>query len=203
MNDQPDLSFRLPTTSGLRVARFSSSGLTAGTRVMTLHGEICVEDLKVGDKVLTKDYGAQSVKEISFVEADLLRQPELRPVMVPGNSFGAQSPSIAVFLSPDQRLALRHPLFQTFFGAGEVLARAQDLVGLGSISVVENLKALTYVQLGFARHQMVYCGNLAIDLAQLAVIPSRPVLTKQDVRIALGVISQRVAFPHARQAALH
>ncbi len=203
MTQQTITTFRLPASKGKTVARLSPTGLTVGTALMTMDGERYVEDLKPGDRVLTKDYGAQKVKCIAFRDVDLTVSPERAPVLVHANAFGAQLPSRPVFLAPDQRIALRHRMFDQFFGAREVLVSARDLIGRDAVTPVEGLTSITYVSLVFARHQLLYCGNLAVDLGPFAGVSTRPSLSASDARIALGVMSEGPQTRESRRSALH
>lgn len=203
MTQPTTTTFRLPSAKGKTVARLAPAGLTVGTALMTLEGERYAEDLKPGDRVLTKDYGAQTVKCVAYRDVDLGDQPDFAPVLVHGNAFGAQLPARPVFLAPDQRIALRHRMFDLFFGSREVLVSARHLVGRNNITRVEGLKSITFVSLAFARHQLLYCGNLAVDLGPFAGSGARPNLSESDARIALGVLSEGPRDQVSRKTALH
>ena len=166
-------------------------GFTAGTLIMTATGERPVEDLTVGDRLMTKDFGVQAVKSISLRTVDLSQHPDLRPILIEGNAFGALSPSLPIYASPMQRIALRHPLFDVFFGAQEVLAPSGYLVGHKGVQFVEAIEAVSYIFLGFAQHQLLYVENLAVDTGARDASTRRPVLTQDEVRVALGVLSHR------------
>ncbi len=170
---------------------------------MTGRGERFVEDLRSGDQVLTKDYGLQSVKAVYIHDVDLSEAPELRPILVRANTFGARSSSRALFLSPYQRVALRHPLFELFFGTSEVLLRAEFLIEHPGVSSASGPSSVTYVSLNFAMHQLLYCGDLAVDTGGTLVSSSRPTLSKENTRVALNVLGHRPTTEPRFAAVLH
>lgn len=200
---QQTTTFRLPARKTKTVARLAPTGMTVGTAVMTMEGERYVEDLKPGDRVLTKDFGAQQIKRIGFRDIDLSDAPDRAPVLIHAGAFGKQLPSRPLFLAPDQRIALRHRMFDLFFGVREVMISARDLVGRNGIKQVEGLKSVTYIALAFARHQLLYCGNLAVDLGLFAGVDTRPGLSASDAKVALGVMSGRPMQVPQSRAALH
>jgi len=75
----------------------------AGTRIRTPQGETCIEDLKIGDEVVTTRHEAQPIKWIgrqvfkksgaSWVEASL-------PIRVSRFALDAQTPHTDLYLSP-------------------------------------------------------------------------------------------------------
>lgn len=193
---------KLPPRAKPGVVRLSPATLTVGTKVMTNTGERMVEDLKPGDRVVTKDLGLQTLKCVAFRDTDLIAQPDLAPVRVPANAFGDERPSQDVFLSPDQRIALRHRMFDALFTSREVLARTNDLVGFRGIERVEGLRAITYVSLGFMQHHLIYSGNLAFDLGPGCQQASRPTLSRLEAQMALDMMRpqathkiERTGFP--------
>lgn len=195
--------FRVTTSKSKTVMRLAPNGMTVGTAVMTMEGERYVEDLKPGDRVLTKDYGAQQIKCTGFRDVDLKLSPNRAPVLIHAGSFGASLPARPIFLAPDQRVTLRHRMFEMFFGSREVLIAAQDLVGLKNVTRVEGLSSITYVSLAFARHQILYCGNLAVDLGFFGNGNTRPCLSQADARVALGVLTGKPLAANNTQDALH
>jgi predicted ribosomally synthesized peptide with nif11-like leader len=76
----------------------------AGTRIMTPGGEVPVEDLLVGDLIVTAAGEAKAIVFIGHRRVDCRRhsRPELvRPVRVAPGAFGRGRPSRVLYLSPD------------------------------------------------------------------------------------------------------
>ncbi|MFZ1661095.1 MAG: Hint domain-containing protein, partial [Paracoccaceae bacterium] len=81
--------------------------LTTGTFVTTLKGEIAIEDLEVGDRVVTRDNGLQTVRRISrrtFDFGQLSQVPHLHPILVSTGSLGKGLPENDMLVSPNLRI---------------------------------------------------------------------------------------------------
>jgi hypothetical protein len=171
---------------------------------MTSSGERYVEDLKSGDRVLTKDLGMQTIKCVAFRDVDLITAAEKSPIHIPSGIFGGDRPSADLYLAPTQRIALRHQMFDVLFSAREVLVSAKDLLGIGGVRQVSGLRGVTYVSLGFLQSHLLYCGNLAIDLGPTGQPSSRPSLSAEEARLACSLIRpQAPKVQHATGFPLH
>lgn len=190
---------KMPKQAVPTTVRLSPAGLTVGTPVMTSVGERMVEDLKAGDRVLTKDLGMQTVKCVAFRDADLSASPEKSPIRVPFGAFGLERPGRDIYLAPTQRIALRHRMFDLLFASREVLVAAEHLLGLSGIERIEGLRGVTYVSIGLLQHHLLYCGNLALDLGPAGQTTTRPALSKEEARLASNLLRPHV--PQQRPAA--
>ncbi|SFR35824.1 Hint domain-containing protein [Litoreibacter janthinus] len=189
-------TIRLPREKTSGAVRLSPAGLSVGTPVMTSSGERCIEDLKSGDRVLTKDLGMQTIKCVAFRDVDLLKSPYSAPVHIPSGTFGQERPGADIYLAPTQRIALRHQMFDVLFSAREVLVSAKDLIGIGEVRQIEGLRGVTYVSLGFLQSHLLYCGNLAVDLGPKGQSTSRPSLSAEEARLACSLVRPLVAQVH-------
>jgi len=195
---------RLPAQRKAATVRLSPAGLSVGTPIMTSCGERFIEDLKSGDRLLTKDLGMQTVKCIGFRDVDLLSAPQKSPIHIPVGTFGSDRPGRDLYLAPNQRIALRHQMFDVLFSAREVLISAKDLLGIGNVRQISGLRAVTYVSLGFMQSHLLYCGNLAVDLGPSDRSTSRPTLSSEEARLACNLIRPQVAkVEHAAGFPLH
>lgn len=130
---------------------------TPGTLIATPKGERAVESLKAGDRVFTRDNGIQEIRWIghkTLSAADLMAQPELRPVTVKAGSLGAGLPERDLTLSPNHRLLLAGADTSLMFEESEVLASAKHLVGRDGISQV-TAPGTTYIHMMFDHHEVV------------------------------------------------
>ncbi|PTX57828.1 Hint domain-containing protein [Litoreibacter ponti] len=191
---------KLPAQAKPALVRLSAAGLTVGTPVMTSTGKRPIEELKSGDRVLTKDLGMQVVKCIAFRDADLESSPDLSPIRVPPGAFGHERPGQDIYLAPSQQIALRHRMFDVLFASREVLVAARDLVGVAGIERVSGLRGVTYVSLGFMKRHLLYCGNLALDLGPGCQTTTRPALSVEEARLATNLLRPHVPS-HAQAAA--
>lgn len=197
MTVQPIPPIKLPVQRKNGTVRLSPATLTVGTSIMTANGERLVEDLKAGDRVLTKDFGMQAIKCVAFRDTDLSRTPERAPICIPAHAFGEERPLQDLFVAPEQRIALRHRMFDVLFACREVLARAADLVGNCGIYQTDGLRGITYVSLGFCQHHLIYSGNLALDLGPTHQTTSRPTLSCDEARLACSLLKPHVTHHQA------
>lgn len=148
---------------------------TPGTLIATPKGERPVEDLKPGDKVITRDDGIQELAWVGarrLEAADLAAHPKLRPVLIRAGSLGAGLPERDMMVSPNHRMLIRNAGTSLLFDEREVLAAAKHLTDLPGV-VGQDVGAVTYVHVMCERHQVVLAdgawtesfqpGDMAID----------------------------------------
>jgi hypothetical protein len=105
---------------------------TPGTRLRTERGEVAIEDLDVGDRLLTRDDGAQEViwsGHRRMSGARLFALPDQRPIRLRVNALGIDRPDEDLVVSPEHRVLVGGDTTRDLWGEAEVLVRAGDLVG--------------------------------------------------------------------------
>ncbi|SEP56673.1 Hint domain-containing protein [Thalassovita taeanensis] len=130
---------------------------TMNTRIKTIRGEIRAGELQVGERVLTRDDGFQPVRWIGrkeLCEQDLIRQPELRPVLISAGVLGPHLPERDLLVSPQHRMLISGPDTQLWFGEEEVFVAAIHLRCLEGVEQIL-LPTVTYVHFMFDQHQIV------------------------------------------------
>jgi hypothetical protein len=113
---------------------------TPGTRIATPRGEVAVEDLREGDRVITRDNGLQEIRWTgarSLGAGELMAAPNLRPVLIRAGALGHGLPERDMLVSPQHRLLLTSERAALYFGEREVLAAARHLTGMEGIDEVE------------------------------------------------------------------
>ncbi|PIV77660.1 MAG: hemolysin-type calcium-binding protein, partial [Rhodobacteraceae bacterium CG17_big_fil_post_rev_8_21_14_2_50_63_15] len=113
---------------GLRAASTgpTSGGVicfTPGTRIDTPEGPRLVEDLCEGDRVQTRDDGAQEIQWIGHRRmsgARLYAMPGLRPVRLRAGALGADRPDSELLVSPEHRLLIKGNVARALFNTPEV-----------------------------------------------------------------------------------
>jgi collagen type I/II/III/V/XI/XXIV/XXVII alpha len=81
----------------------------AGTRIRTLSGEVPVERLREGDRILTAAGETKSISWIGHRRIDCRRHPKPRdiwPVRVRAGAFGDMAPCRDLWLSPDHAVSV-------------------------------------------------------------------------------------------------
>lgn len=136
---------------------------TPGSLIMTSTGEVPVEQLRVGDRVLTRDHGCQAIRWIGRreVEAGLLaKRPELRPIRIARGALGEGRPERDMQVSPQHRVLVGGAATQVWFGEDEVLVPATHLTCLEGVEVTPAETPVTYIHILFDRHEVVLSDGL-------------------------------------------
>ncbi|WP_136636705.1 Hint domain-containing protein [Pseudooceanicola onchidii] len=134
---------------------------TPGTRIATPYGAVPVEELREGDRVLTKDNGPQEIlwsgaRRMSG--ARLYTMPHLRPVRISPGAFGIDRPDDTLLVSPEHRMLVRGRAAQALFNTDEVLVAARDLINGTTIRQKTGLKEITYIHLLLESHQVIWAN---------------------------------------------
>ena len=130
---------------------------TPGTLIATPEGERLVEDLKPGDRVITRDNGIQRIRwtgRKDLTGHDLARQPHLRPVLIQKGALGRNLPEHDLLVSPNHRVLVNNDKTALYFEETEVLAAAKHLTGLDRVDEVGTL-GVAYIHIMFDRHEVV------------------------------------------------
>lgn len=130
---------------------------TPGTMIATGTGEVPIETLRVGDKVITRDNGLQEILWIgrrSFSGRDLARNRHLSPILIKAGALGDGLPERDMRLSPNHRVLVSSDQTALYFEEREVLASAKHLVNHRGVYLVESL-GVAYIHLLFDGHQVV------------------------------------------------
>ncbi len=139
---------------------------TPGTRIETPDGPRLVEDLREGDRVLTKDNGADEIQWIGsrrMTGARLFAMPKLRPIRIRADALGGGCPDAHLLVSPEHRMLVRGDIARALFNTPEVLVSARDLVNSGSIKVDMTVREVTYIHMLLPRHQIVWANGLETE----------------------------------------
>ena len=134
---------------------------TPGTAILTPSGEVAVEDLKVGDKVVTRDNGLQTIRWVGQKELtgrDLIARPKLRPVLIRAGSLGPNLPDRDMMVSPNHRMLLVSEQAQLLFDETEVLVAAKHLVGMDGVQQVDTV-GVGYVHFLCDNHEVVLANG--------------------------------------------
>ncbi len=128
-----------------------------GTNIRTMRGEVPVEELELGDLVLTYDEGAQPVRWIG--QRKVPGGGKLAPVRIRAGTFGSHG---TLFVSPQHRILVQDAKAEMLFGEEQVLIAAKDLVNDTSVRRAPRSE-VTYVHLLFDAHQVVWSQGLATE----------------------------------------
>lgn len=119
------------------------------TLITTSQGEREIGDIKVGDRILTRDNGMQTVRWIG--SKTVAGQGHLAPVLIRAGVLGNVRD---LLVSPQHRMLLQGWRAEMLFGDSEVLAAAKMMINDQSIRTAP-CKQVTYVHMLFDNHEIV------------------------------------------------
>lgn len=135
---------------------------TAGCLIATPDGPVAVEDLAVGDLVLTADRGAQPIRWVgrrAFSAAQVAAQENLRPVRITAGALGEQLPTRDLLVSRQHRMLVQSKVAERMFGRTEVLVPAVKLTALPGIYIDTDVPEVTYFHLLFDQHEVIFAED--------------------------------------------
>ena len=130
---------------------------TPGTLISTAKGEVPVETLKVGDRVITRDNGIQEIRWIGSKALDgrnLLANPHLRPVLIRRGALGHGLPERDMMVSPNHRMLVANDQTSLMFEEREVLVAAKHMINNRGIQQVDAI-GISYVHMLFDNHEVI------------------------------------------------
>ncbi len=131
---------------------------TPGTSIATPRGEMLVEDLQVGDKVITRDNGIQEIRWIGAKRMEgrsLQANPHLQPVLIQRGALGHGLPERDMLVSPNHRMLVNTDRVALYFEENEVLVSAKHLVNPTEGVQTINSMGTTYIHFMFENHEVV------------------------------------------------
>jgi hypothetical protein len=129
--------------------------LCAGARVLTLDGEVAVEDLTPGAKVITRDSGMARLVALTFA------REEAEVVLVKAGSLGQNRPERDSVVLPETALHLRDWRAKAFRGAERANVRAEELID-DQFVIRCAARSRRVVTLVFDRPHVIYADGLEL-----------------------------------------
>lgn len=126
-----------------------------GTLIRTDRGDVAVEHLAIGDRVMTLGGTAEPVRWIgrrSYAGRFLRGRPALHPVRVRAGALAEGVPSRDLLVSPEHALLL-----------SGVLVRAVDLVNGATIVREAGLERVDYLHVELAAHDVIWANDAVAE----------------------------------------
>lgn len=192
---------------------------TAGTLILTNDGLVPVEELKVGDLVMTVDRGLQPIRWVGrrkLTAATLAEKPQLRPIRIAAGALGKNIPENDLIVSPQHRILVRSKVALRIFDTMEVLVAAKQLLQVDGVDIATDLIEADYLHLLFDHHEVVlsngaeteslYTGPEALKSVGLKakeeIFSIFPELAERDYKpesarlLASGRMARKLAIRH-------
>ncbi|MGB3244983.1 MAG: Hint domain-containing protein [Sulfitobacter sp.] len=191
----PNTEYRLvgidTETQLQKFAQVACVSFTRGTNITLASGEQrLIEDLSVGDRVLTRDDGIQPIRWIG--QSTVRALGEFAPIVITAGTLNNENDLI---VSPDHRLFIYQRTDEMGAGRSELLVKARHLVNGDSVRQRDG-GFVDYFQLLFDSHQIIYAEGIAAE-SMLIDTRTKPVLP-DDLAEAMGdVIPGHSDLPHA------
>jgi len=134
---------------------------TPNTMIATPRGEVRIQDLREGDKVITRDNGMQEIRWIGHKPmdaADLELQPHLKPILIKAGSLGENLPERDMMVSPQHRMLVANERTSLYFEEREVLVAAKHLLKAEGIERAQ-VPSTTYIHMLFDQHEVVLANG--------------------------------------------
>ncbi|MDQ2065637.1 Hint domain-containing protein [Xinfangfangia sp. CPCC 101601] len=134
---------------------------TPGALIATPRGEVPVETLREGDKVITRDNGIQEIRWVgqrALTGQELRLNSHLNPILIKRGSLGNDLPEQDMLVSPNHRMLVANDRTQLYFEEHEVLVAAKHLVGSQGVQAINSI-GVTYIHFMFDRHEVVLSGG--------------------------------------------
>lgn len=134
---------------------YTDGGMLLGTPVLTMDGEMPVEFLSPGDRVLTRN----GMRRISSIE--VTRVQNARVVHIAPDSFGVGRPADDITVAPQQGIHLRDWRAKALFGKSEAVVPASRLCD-GEYVRGDILAEARFVTLRFEAPEVIYAGGIEV-----------------------------------------
>lgn len=134
----------------------SKSGLVTGTAVLTAKGEVPVEFLSPGDRIITRDAGLVPLSRLGR------RRVIARAVCISAGSLGDMRPEEDLIVPAGQRVLIRDWRASAMFGRERAMAQAGELIDGEFITDLGPQKMLLH-QLCFDTPHVFYGGGLELS----------------------------------------
>ncbi len=188
---------------------------TNGTLIATPYGEVPIETLEVGDRVITRDNGVQRIRWIGerVVGGDELgRMPSLRPILIEAGALGNGLPERDLLVSPNHRMLVTGQA-DLLYGEAEVLVAAKHLTHLPGVRQVD-VENVTYFHILFDRHEIVLSngtwsesfrpGDVGMDALEddqrREILALFPELAQETARVIDFPAARRILKRHEAEA---
>jgi hypothetical protein len=129
----------------------------AGTRIRTARGDVAVEELQVGDHVITVADGSVESRPVQWLGRRLIdcrshpHPADMWPILIRAGAFGDTAPARDLWLSPDHAVFVDHVLIPVKYLAN------------GSSIVQVQVERVAYHHVELAEHAVLLAANLPCE----------------------------------------
>lgn len=159
---KPEVGYRLvgkdSETPHARMAQVACVSFTRGTHITMSDGrQTKIEDLRIGDKVLTRDDGPQTIRWIGYSTTRAIG--DFAPIRISKGVLNNINPLV---VSPNHRLFIYQRRDELEAGRSEILIKAKYLVNGTTVRQMEG-GFVDYFQILFDTHQIIFAEGIAAE----------------------------------------
>ena len=143
------------------VVRDDACGLVAGTVVLTVDGELPVEHLNIGDRIITRDCGVSVLRDIRVTAT------KLACIRIKAGSLGYTRPDRDMLVAPGAMIHIRDWRAEALFNAAQATVPARRLLDGEYVAEQPKTKVAIY-DLVFDRPHILYADGL--EMASAAAV---------------------------------
>lgn len=179
--------------------------LVRGALIDTPVGRRRVEDIRIGDFVLTQQNGPQQIRWIGqrkFSSADLCKNPKLRPIRIAAEALGGGLPKRDLLVSRQHRMLVRSKIAERMFGCCDVLISAIKLTELPGIFADNSIEEVEYFHLLFDQHEIIFAEGTPTEslFTGPEALKSLSPLAKEEI---MTIFPEVAAFTYAPKSACY
>lgn len=156
--------------------KFAQTGcvsFTKGTHITLSTGQqVRIEELNIGDRVLTRDDGAQEIRWIGH--STVRASGPFAPILI---EAGVLNNEHDLLVGPDHRLFVYQRVDEIGAGRPELLVKARHLIN-GQTVTVQDGGFVDYYQILFDQHHIIYAEGIAAE-SMLIDPHTRPALPSE------------------------
>lgn len=134
------------------------AGLAKGTTVMTLRGEVPVQDLCAGERIITRDSGMATLKAVKTADVTMAC------IQIKAGSLGHTRPNEDMIVGPDTLVHIRDWRAKALFGADVATVKARRLID-GEFVSEQPTRSVRVFELVFDRQHILYADGLEVASA--------------------------------------
>ncbi len=148
--------------TGARLSEFETLTFpcfSGAAMIATETGERPAREIRVGDRIPTRDNGVQIVRYVAsrhLTQDQLHQNPDLTPIRIAAGALGDGLPRRDLVVSPQHALLVQSQTAELLTGESEVLVRAKWLLILPGVDYILPEDGIDYVHFLFDRHEIVF-----------------------------------------------
>ncbi|WP_193222004.1 Hint domain-containing protein [Amylibacter sp. SFDW26] len=189
-------------TSGVVIIPFVPC-FVKGSKILTARGLTNVEELEVGDHILTRDNGLQEIRWIgssNIPSSRLAENIKLRPIKIAKDAFGTNMPEQDLFISRQHRVFLQSWHAELMFNSSDILIPAHVLVNDTTITVDHSGNSVTYYHIAFDQHEIIFSNGLPTESfhpCAATVADMKPEAREELLELFPQMVEEKAAYPAA------